>query len=255
MNAVPAARRLIVGRAWRRLVRNLDTVRRRFLRLPEQTVWEVALFQEVFRAVAAGQQQPLKVFEWGAGASTLYYPHWFLKHGIEFEWDAVDSSRTWHERVTRRLQQAGLGGRVRVHLSEFSPFWEDAAWDHNQWRWQGSAPCTTAVRTYVALPRELGRTFDVLIVDGRYRKQCLYVAREVLASNGVAVLHDAGRSHYQAATAVFPFGVYVSGGRRPGSPVEHVTWIGSVRNSDVVRYLAARFASRAGRAPDQSPGR
>ncbi len=58
---------------------------------------------------------------------------------------------------------------------------------------------------YITLPAALGGGFDVLLVDGRYRRRCLLHAATQMAPGGVTVLHDAWRTFYQCAFAVFPY--------------------------------------------------
>lgn len=58
---------------------------------------------------------------------------------------------------------------------------------------------------YITLPAALGGGFDVLLVDGRYRRRCLLHAATQMAPGGVTVLHDAWRTYYQCAFAAFPY--------------------------------------------------
>ena len=60
---------------------------------------------------------------------------------------------------------------------------------------------------YIDFPSTLNIKFNFILVDGRKRAECLKRASTILASNGVAVLHDAEREWYHEG-----FKYYVSGG-------------------------------------------
>lgn len=78
----------------------------------------------------------------------------------------------------------------------------------------------------------------MIIIDGRYRKQCLLTAREVVDARGVVILHDASRPHYRPGIRAFPHGRFVSGGRRWGGQAEFLTWIGTIDNIALVEKIA-----------------
>jgi hypothetical protein len=75
---------------------------------------------------------------------------------------------------------------------------------------------------YVELPRRMGVSFDIVIIDGRKRRRCLGVAAEVLVANGHVLLHDAWRTHYRPAMAAY------SSGRRFGDE----WWVGARWKTD-----------------------
>lgn len=52
--------------------------------------------------------------------------------------------------------------------------------------------------SYIAPARDLG-VFDVVIVDGLFRNECLLVACDLVSANGVIVLDDAQRAEYASA--------------------------------------------------------
>jgi hypothetical protein len=57
--------------------------------------------------------------------------------------------------------------------------------------------------TYSSLPLSLGRKFDLIIVDGRRRVECAYIAALVSHEDTLVLLHDYRRARYQSILAVY----------------------------------------------------
>lgn len=115
-------------------------------------------------------QRPLRVLEWGAGYSTLYWPP---RCPFVGEWVAIEDSRGWYERLKGKVNAC-----VDLRLVSREDYYE---------------PLLSEAREY-----------DLVIVDGLYRRACLLVASEVVRDGGIVVLHDAGRQEYRASWGVFP---------------------------------------------------
>lgn len=67
------------------------------------------------------------------------------------------------------------------------------------------------------MPLEVGGQFDVMIIDGRFRRRCLLVAKEVLAKGGVVFLHDAQKPRYHLSLPEFSRSKFITTGSMPGS--------------------------------------
>lgn len=106
-----------------------------------------------------------RVFEYGGGGSSL----WLMERAREVV--TVDHSSTWAARITKEGQ-----GDVEVILQP-------------------------DLEKY---PREIeGRgEFDVVIVDGRERNECIGAALETVAVQGWVVLDDSERSAYAESKAL-----------------------------------------------------
>lgn len=115
-------------------------------------------------------QRPLRVLEWGAGDSTVYWPGQCPWLG---EWVAIEHDVGWYERL-----KGEVDGCVDLRLVSREEYYE---------------PLLSEAREY-----------DLVIVDGLYRRCCLLVATEVVAWGGIVVLHDAGREEYKASWGVYP---------------------------------------------------
>ena len=112
-------------------------------------------------------QRPARVLEWGAGGSTLYWPP---KYRFIKSWLAVE-----HSKGFAKALRGQVAAKVTVKGATGKRYWNQAG------------------------------EYDMIIVDGHYRPECLTVARELLAEGGIVVLHDSGRSAYNVAWELYPF--------------------------------------------------
>jgi hypothetical protein len=182
--------------------------------LPSQSPRDISIFKD---ALLASQGHKLQVFEWGSGRSTIYYSKFLKSVGRDFEWHAMDNSPKWCERGQEKITRAHLSDQVHVYCSEFPAFWQLPGYTHNDIVLPHPWSTSDNVLEYVDFPKRLGVQFDVIIVDGRFRRRCLLVAREVLASNGVVILHDAQRAHYHSSLSSYPHVRFLETGFLPGS--------------------------------------
>jgi len=194
--------------------------------LPAQTSIDRKVFKKVFQQYA---RKNLRVFEWGTGMSTIYYTRYLVSIGFDFEWHSIDNSREWKEKVAQLVERYGLSKRVHLHLSEFPAFWELPGWSWEE-RNIPQEVCSPEATEYVEYPRRVvgPKGFDVVIVDGRFRRRCLLVASEVLAPGGLVLLHDAQKDHYQPSLGNYKFGRFFDSGNLPGSKIKIKTWIGTL---------------------------
>lgn len=209
--------------------------------LPAQTAADRRLFMKVFQLFAG---KSLRVFEWGAGYSTIFYSRYLVSIGADFEWHAIDNSPKWQEHVSSLVTQYRLDNRVHIYLSKFPAFWEIPGWSWEE-KQVPEEVCRPEATEYVEYPKRLTgeRGFDVVIVDGRFRRRCLHIAAEVLAPGGVVLLHDAQKSHYHSALGVYRFGRFFNTGRMLGAKVRTNTWLGTFdgnRLSDIETEIGAR---------------
>jgi hypothetical protein len=195
---------------------------------PAQNGREIRLFQ---RALLSAGARAVRIFEWGLGNSTITYTSTLARAGREFEWHGVDHSPEWFQYVTATLARTPQARAVHLACVPFQhpmAVCFDRAADHE------------AIEQYVEQPRGRG-TFDVILIDGRFRRRCLLTARDLLAPDGIVLLHDAHRSYYHAAFSAYPYGSLVSGGRRPASGKESLVWLGATTagGAAVIRRLTA----------------
>lgn len=127
------------------------------------------------------------VFEWGAGDSTVWLAR-RARHVV-----SVEDSPTWYKRVCDRLSQAGLAHRVDLR------------------------PSSGEVLDYV-MQIAGPYFFDLVIVDGKFRVQCIGSSRDHVEPNGFLVLDDSERRGYREGVALLEgWKCKVVKGRKRGS--------------------------------------
>ena len=111
--------------------------------------------------------KPRRVLEWGAGRSTVYWPPRILS--LE-AWVSIEHNY--------------------VYWKKFAP---DVA---------KSVDLRFLTSDAYLLPEE-GPTYDLVIVDGDRRDECLLAAHRLVKPGGAVVLHDWGRRHCREATGTY----------------------------------------------------
>ena len=109
----------------------------------------------------------LRVFEYGSGNSTIYL------EGRVSEIYSVEHDRSWYDSIRSKLAN-------NEHL-----LFRDV----------------NDVRQYVSAIDDPGGLYDIVLVDGRHRSECLRYAVNFLTPQGVIVLDDAERDEYADAIA------------------------------------------------------
>jgi|CXWL01.1.fsa_nt_gi predicted O-methyltransferase YrrM len=211
----------------------------RLFKLPAMTKKEIAIYKKTLLSLYDGKL--LNIFEYGSGFSTVYFAKFLRKNNINFHIDAVDNHEGWYGRVKSLVERAGLQDQVTVHLHPFQPFWEKEGWDWHVSPPLGKfAPATNEEFNYVQKPLALGKKFNFILVDARFRRRCLEVAAQVLKKNGIVVLHDAERSHYHPTTKAYPYSQFVDSGHfYPFEKMDHRMWLGSLDNAAIKELTAA----------------
>ena len=132
-------------------------------------------------------QRPKRVLEWGAGGSTLYWPP---KYKFIEKWLAVERDRAFAKEL-----RAQVADKVTVKGATGKRYWKQKG------------------------------QFDMIIVDGHHRPECLEAALGplaqgqralgLLAEGGIVVLHDSGRPAYNVAWKLYPFAETLYAGEKP----------------------------------------
>ncbi len=203
--------------------------------LPAQTAKDRIIFKSIFDHFF---KKKVRVFEWGSGFSTIYYAQYFKKKGLPFQWHAIDNNKVWHDKVVEMVKNKGLDVCVNLYLREFLPYWMKPGWGKIPPPCGMFAPKTDSELDYIGFPKTLTEKFDVVIIDARFRRRCLQVAKEVLAPGGVIVLHDAHKQYYHQGLEEFPLrSFYDTGSWYPFQKKPNKIWVGSVVNQTVLEIL------------------
>lgn len=144
-----------------------------------------------------------KMLEWGGGGSTLYFPTLVEKYV------SVEHSLQWYEILKPQLLDNVELYHVAIHGEKFDDDLDKNAVDIL------SGPLDTEVRDnivywstrgnfdwhcgmdYIKKPMELShKNYDVILVDGRCRAMCAYMAKYLLKDGGHLLFHDFNNRTY-----------------------------------------------------------
>jgi hypothetical protein len=146
-----------------------------------------------------------RVFEYGCGASTL----WLSSRAAYVH--SVEHVADWHRQVRERV-----GDSVIIDLIEPA--------QHGTMR---TDSCPGAFDAYVAAIRsEPNGSFDLVIVDGRCRMDCLRMSAGKVRPGGMMLLDDSNRTGYQpAAELLAGWERHDFGGLKPGGAAQTSIWL------------------------------
>jgi len=112
------------------------------------------------------QNPGAKILEFGSGASTL----WFSKRNVDLH--SVEHHHGWYSKIKRILEKDPACQPVKYYFR---------------------------ARPYYTLCEEFpDEYFDLIIVDGRNRKGCIFHSLPKLKKGGVLMLDNAERQRYQS---------------------------------------------------------
>ena len=173
---------------------------------------EIRVIKKILKQLAP--QQPLTIFEYGSGHSTVYSADYLSSRGISFTWTAIDNDQRWADKVKKDIRAKNLADQVTVFSEDFLPYWKKKNWQSDK-KIDGAdfSPAVKAEFDYITKPNELGKKYDLIIVDGRFRRRCLEVTAQCLKPGGLVFLHDAERQYYRPGLRIHKAAVSMSGGR------------------------------------------
>jgi len=152
-------------------------------KIPFMKFKEIAIMEDLLH-----NKQPARVLEYGCGFSTLYFPKFLPKNG---QWVSVEHEEGWFGHMQRELKQAEVQEKVALHF---------VAPDLPSWELEGDY---NSFKTYVDFPHSLP-AFDIVLVDGMAREECIIRAEKLLKPDGLLIVHDANRRKYHPLVKAFP---------------------------------------------------
>jgi hypothetical protein len=136
-------------------------------------------------------QPIMKVFEYGSGGSTI-----FLSERVQ-EVYSIEHDREWHARVSKVLAQCGITNCFYV-LHEPKPIaGAFSAIDDPQvsrFIYDDYYPGTTVDEYVGAIDVHPDHTFDLVLVDGRVRTECIQHALSKIRSGGYLMLDNSNNA-------------------------------------------------------------
>jgi hypothetical protein len=146
--------------------------------------WTYAAIAEVSTWLEAHRGRPVRVFEYGSGASTF----WLAKRATEVH--SVEHHRGFGEMMARELEPI-----PHVSLEIVEPVASDHPAIGSAKEGHAGLDFTDYVTSIASVPGE----FDVVVVDGRAREACLSAALPRLAAGGIIVFDNSRRRRYRRA--------------------------------------------------------
>jgi hypothetical protein len=151
--------------------------------------WTYGAIAEVSTWLEAHRGRPVRVFEYGSGASTF----WLAKRATEVH--SVEHHRGFGEMMATELAPLS---QVSLRIVEPVPS-ADPATPSAQEGHRG-----LDFSDYVAAIEAVPGEFDVIVVDGRAREACLTAAMGRLATGGIIVFDNSRRRRYRRAIQAAP---------------------------------------------------
>jgi hypothetical protein len=151
--------------------------------------WTYGAIAEVTSWLEARDDRPVRVFEYGSGASTF----WLAKRATEVH--SVEHHRGFGEMMARELAplpQVSL--RIVEPVPSAHPAIPSAKEGHGGLDFSD----------YVESIEEVPGKFDVVVVDGRAREACLAAAVGRLAPGGIVIFDNSMRRRYRRAIRASP---------------------------------------------------
>lgn len=204
--------------------------------LPAQTRKEIKIFKIILDNVKNADK--IRIFEWGSGFSTIYYANFLRKKKLDFEWHTIDNNKAWHKKVKALVRKKHLEPYVWLYLKEFEPFWRRPEWGPIPPACGVFAPKSENEMAYINFPKQLNSRFNIVIIDARFRRHCVETTKEALLPEGIAILHDAQKTHYHIGLDDFRYRKFLNTGSwYPFQKISNKVWIGSMENSKIFETL------------------
>jgi len=109
----------------------------------------------------------ISMFEYGSGFSTMFYSK-RVKEVISIEYDMK-----WYDSIKNRIKEYQ---NAKIHFKALNEGYENAVSEFSD-----------------------GKPFDLILIDGRKRMECLYKSIPFLSKKGVIILDDSSREKYSKA--------------------------------------------------------
>lgn len=176
------------------------------------SVIDADLVEQILMYKAEQAASGINVLEWGSGRSTSYYSSLLANHSPASKWVSLEHNQQSFEEFcnenkamfpasyqvtncgneeTKNSFSLGCHRDTNIFVFSYGMLKDPVS----------SEVVDGAVipEKYIQLPHDLGLKYDVVLVDGRFRRRCLIAAVDLLRDKGVVILHDAWREYYHCA--------------------------------------------------------
>ena len=169
---------------------------------------ELEIFTGIFRDL-----KPLRILEWGAGFSTLHFPRLM---NYPFKWHSVEHDEQWYNQLITLNQNPDV--LITLRKPHNYPYTDE----HGDGSYED-------FRDYIETPDD-GTKYDLIIIDGRARNECLLKAMTIISDGGIILLHDANRLRYHLHFDKFRYQEIFTDYRHSAGGI----WLGSTRDLNEV---------------------
>lgn len=152
---------------------------------------EVAIIEEIITKL-----KPKKCLEWGSGASTLFFPPKLDDGAL---WFSVEHDWSWYNKISEGLSSLNknnvevIYNHVEIDVGNDTSLVSDS--DVND--------SYHDFKKYISSPDDMG-LFDLILIDGRARIDCLRHSIDLLDDDGVVLVHDSNLRRYRECFSMFP---------------------------------------------------
>ena len=155
----------------------------------------------VFEAIKYLEHTPIEsktIFEYGSGASTLYW----LKRGAKCV--SVEHDPQWAAKVQKHLSEhPSIDYRIVPPQTE-TPSTKNRSNDPHAYISNDTRYHAMSFKAYVQQIDEFeDESFDLVLIDGRARPSCIQHACRKVRQGGILILDDSDREYYHQKTGDF----------------------------------------------------
>ena len=144
----------------------------------------------------------MRVFEYGAGHSTLWWQRAALVHSVDHEAEWISEIRPKlgpNVELSLIEQGAAASPDDELVLNRFLKRPRRTVWDYPPDRIVRRGLEDEGFLAYAAHTRKSRLKYDVIVIDGMARRLCAEFAVEALSERGIIILDNSNRSDYDAA--------------------------------------------------------
>ncbi len=191
----PLKRQFLTPSGWERSLQEQRPVRADGRALPWFTYGAIEFLD---RVVDGG----MRVFEYGAGYSTLWWQRAALVHSVDHDPDWVQELGPELEAnavLTLLEQGAPADLSAQAYLEKYHKRPRRTTWDYEPDRIVRRGLEDDSFLAYAAHVQKSRLDYDVIIIDGMARRLCTEFAVDCLTERGFIILDNSNRSDYDAA--------------------------------------------------------
>lgn len=175
--------------------------------------------------------KPKASLEWGAGSGTEFFTNYISE---DCKWISVEHNQEWAESVAERNKKPNVSIVFKGPNHESTPgiYYGLVDYRINDGTYED-------FKDYIEYPSEHA-PYDLILIDGRARTQCLRKSVDLLSKEGIVILHDANRVQYHEGFKHYQQGFLFTDQRESSGGI----WIGTNSETPLPEILDVDTYSR-----------